>query len=271
MMVPSEVLEKKTSAESVPVPVTTAEDGFDGAARQLIPPAVSVLPANLLCMAKLAARESPRYAMNGLRLTVDRENIKVEATDGRVLGIVTGPNDDDHPEDLVRLAKVDGEPAKTAVIPREVWEEAFESIPDKKFWNVEGQDLSRHIGVLSISMTSTLKLPDSNQDQDGPVALTFGHRDGDREVRLSARGISGRYPDTAYIMNPLAGEKKPLVIINFDAALLRRILSVAEEFTGADSRRVKLTIYDPTMPMFVQSRNAAGQKFVGAIMPINEV
>jgi hypothetical protein len=203
--------------------------------------------------------------MNGVRIIVDQDSVKVEATDGRTLGVVTCPNDPspEYMSGLVSLVSVAAAPAHSAIISREVWEEAFESVPDQ-----QARDSLRVLGC-SMASAPTAKLPDSDKkySEGHPVSVVFGQMDGERSLRIEARGIDGRYPDTHAILSTLSRTgSKPIATICFDAAILQRLLSVAEQFAD-ENRKVKLTIFSADTPMFVESRNGQ-QKFVGAVMPL---
>ena len=54
-----------------------------------------LLPANLACLAKLVGDEHPKFGTNGVQLTRTAEGYRAEATNGRYLGIVKGPNPGD--------------------------------------------------------------------------------------------------------------------------------------------------------------------------------
>src|SRR5262245_33322783 len=86
------------------------------------------LPPNLATLAKLCDKSAVRFALDGLRATLHEGAYRVDASDGRVLGIAQGDGSPDRPPDYPALADAaDG----TQLVARADWEAAFKLLSRK--------------------------------------------------------------------------------------------------------------------------------------------
>jgi hypothetical protein len=210
------------------------------------PPQKLLLPANLASLVKLAARNQHcRFgATTGVRLSATPTGYRAEATDGRILGIVTGnlPADpQDYPEVPALTSAPTGETQGT--IPAEVWSRAFKSIPKKTARPILG-NLVAVLGKDQATLVST--------DLENVNVLT-------------PRLVEGRFPDT----DKIVPKDKPRLTVNVDAKLLIELLQVASAFSSEDhNHKVTMEFYDSARPFVVRTRSDEGQEFTGMAVPL---
>ncbi len=233
------------AAGPAPEPMPSAErvTGPDVARPDLL------LPRNLARLADLAAGRAG-FATAGVFVAATADGYRAEATDGRRLAVVTGPNAAD-PEgwgyvpDLAEAQRGAG----AAVVPVRDWEAAFATRPNK--------------GLLRL------------KPQLAPLAVALGK---DR-VTLATAGLRvasltraepepGRWPPTARLLTEVVG-RKVQAEVRVDAKLLAELLEVAAAFAEGDCHGVTLRVYEGGAKyLSVHAANGEGQQFTGLIVPL---
>ena len=204
-----------------------------------------LLPPNVASLAKLCADENPRYAMTGVKVMATRKGYRMEATDGKVLGVLTGPQTRGEEADFPDLPghTAIGGTALEAVIPAKALVGAAKMPPAK-----DSRPVLRNV-VLSL----------------GKHMSCFGATDLEVAHNLSTRHVEGRFPPVREVIPT----KPPLASANFDPKLLIKLLSVAAEFCPTDSNRVTFELHGDK-PAVVRVHNPyTGQEFTGVIMPLS--
>src|SRR5262245_8459444 len=86
------------------------------------------LPRNVAGLVGLANRQATRFALDAVRV-LDAGNglYRVEATDGKALGIIQGPS----AEAAYPLLEEHGEPGPELLVPGDAWRQAFK-LGDKR-------------------------------------------------------------------------------------------------------------------------------------------
>lgn len=195
------------------------------------------LPRPLSALARLCPRESPRYALTALKIAAyDGGAFRVDATDGRYLGIVRG-NSEAVAHDC--LNEVPDE-ATEALIPADEWAKAFRLIPKPR--------------KNAASALSSVGLKIS---KDG---FTFGAAG----ATLAGKQTDGRFPVT----NEVLPKARCMFSTHVDARRLAELLTVAAEFADVNGC-VTLHFYHPAKPMGVSARNSEGLFFDGLLMPLS--
>jgi hypothetical protein len=214
-----------------------------------------LLPKNLEVLERLTADATGTVSrafpgMTGVRVRVTEEGYRAEATNGKVLGIVTGPavSPEDFPASAIPPAASDT--AAEGVVPGGAWKEAFKGLP-------------RRPPVPALGQVAALL---------GPEGTTLVTTDGDAVTVTEAPVSDGRFPDVEAAFPRGA----PVARFAVDPVLLRTLLGVAEAFAGQEgTRRVVFEVRMPKggaalplQPVQVSARNEAGQEFRGLIMPL---
>ncbi len=207
-----------------------------------------LLPANLGPLAKLSARvEHARFtATTAVRLVSTVRGYRAEATDGRVLGMVTGPLPE-KPEDYPSIAALEAAPGGEAValLPAADWDKAFRALPKQR---------TRYAKPILGNLAAALG------KNDAVLAST----DLDRASVANVRQVDGRYPDVDNVLP----KKKPRLTFLVDPELLIRLLTVAKSFTDDEHKAVTFEVRDDGAPIAVKC-GVSGQKFTGLIVPLS--
>ncbi|MFO0845838.1 MAG: hypothetical protein U0797_26225 [Gemmataceae bacterium] len=192
------------------------------------------LPSCCRAVTTLATGGSKHYALSCVRVRqAPGARFRVEATDGRVLGIVHGrsaptPADLEAARDLPRPEVL----ALEALVPAGVLRKAFRALPG-----------DRSLGVL---------LGD-------PVLLAAG------ETVSRCAADPGRYPDVEGVL----AKAPALVSIRVDPDLLITLLKTAAAVSQAGDRPgVELLWWGPDKPLGVTAQGAGGVFFDGLLMPM---
>src|SRR5215831_18532837 len=92
-----------------------------------------LLPKNLEVLERLAAESGTIGGRLGglasVRLTVTADGYRAEATNGKVLGIVTGPAGSPDKFPTAALPATASDTATEALVPGDAWKEAFKGLP----------------------------------------------------------------------------------------------------------------------------------------------
>jgi hypothetical protein len=203
-----------------------------------------LLPRNLAKIAKCAAQECHRYSITGVRLVSTEQGYLCEATDGRMLGRVTGPlpaNPDQYPAGPGLTTAPNG--CTESVIPRDAWTQAFKTLPRKTL-----RPITQNLAVVLGSPVTTLGTTDDVKATVTPV-----------------NNLEGRWPPSDSILPT----KESKATICFNADYLLQLIEVAREFgqkSDDSNPYVVLDVYGKDQAMQVRSVNDA-QRFTGLIMP----
>lgn len=203
---------------------------------------VLLLPANLGSLAKLCSKENPRYATTGLRVRSTKEGYRIDATDGKRLGIVTGPVDDaaDYPPVPALATAPNGE--AEAFVQAGVFEKVCKTVCKR------GKPILGNVATVLGKDVATLATTDlENFNVQSP------------------RNVQGRFPNTDDVF-PKEKRKASFFV---DATMLADMLKVAKEFSAEGQGKVEVIVYAADKPIEIRSQNEKGQKFRGLIMPLS--
>src|SRR5262249_31404046 len=153
-------------------------------------------PHNLAALARLAARDSSRFAMLGVRVAETEEGYEIVATDGKRLGLVKGPGKVEEGEEAPEVEESPNG-APVALVPAK---EFAEQVRDAK---------KLRAGSLVVVL--------------GTDVTSFVTPDGSQRVR----NVEGRYPD----FDTVLPRTKPKVAFRANATLMAELLQVAATFT----------------------------------------
>src|SRR5262245_34134979 len=192
------------------------------------------IPHNLRHLARLAAREHPRYALNGVLVQETDQGYQAIATDGHVLAIVVGPG------------LVDELP------PADVPNGAVEAlIPIGMFDRILRENRKVEVRLVLGDKQSTFLIADA------------ASREFQSNARYAVGNVEGRYPAVA----SLAREQRSLFHIQVNPKLLAELLAAALPFADEDNPTVRLHFQSREKPLLVTCDNGS-QQFQGAIMPL---
>jgi hypothetical protein len=101
-----------------------------------------LLPSNVASLARLCAKNAARFAFNAVHLKFQPDLYRVEATDGEVMGVVTGPTLDatGHPAEPSLRNAPNGE--LEALVPSREFTKAMKLTAGKRELNT-ADDLSK--------------------------------------------------------------------------------------------------------------------------------
>jgi hypothetical protein len=207
-----------------------------------------LLPNNLGDLARICAAETARSALSGVHLSVADGTYRACATDGRRLGLVTGPVGEgalDYPAIPELIAAPPSEPA--AVIPLREWRQAFRSAPRGKA--VADAPLLAHVAVHLGKVWSILASTDGATPNVSVVA-----------------NLEGRFPPYDVVLPK--GEPEPTARLFVNPELLDDVLLLAQQFCDAEAPRATVELYGPKRPVAVRASNGR-QHFLGLVMPLS--
>jgi hypothetical protein len=193
------------------------------------------LPKNLSYLAALCGSDVTRYSLRCVRLREYAGGYRAEASDGRILGIVRGPDRADDraiTDDQRELLEQAPGGAFEAVVPADAWRKAFKQLPTG--------------GVLGASAS--------------PAAVHFAAPDGFQ----AAPTEDARFPDVDQVLP----RRRPLVRIMVNPVLLAKLLTVAAQYSEQHEPWVELWYYGRDFPLGLLTRNGEGQFFDGLCMPL---
>jgi hypothetical protein len=209
------------------------------------------LPRNVAALSQCAAKaEHTRFgATTGIKVKVtDDQVLHLQATDGRILGMVRCPQcldgDWERAEAVVDAQNLDpddqtGYPADV-VVPLDVWTKGFKLDEDQ--W--------RDKGAVVIATEGN--------------AITFATHVASRRTEC----VEGRFPNFDKVF-PHANGHKPQFSVNVDPKLMIRLLQCAMACTSEDVKAVTLIYYGPGIPIGVMCRHPENQQaFDGLLVPL---
>jgi len=205
------------------------------------------LPRNVAALAQCAAKtEHLRFgATTGIRVKVtDDQILRLEATDGRMLGMVQCPpcldGDWDRAEMVVDAQNLDPDETAEVVIPLDVWARGFKL----------DEDRYRDKGAVVLATEAN--------------NITFATHLANRRTQC----VEGRFPDFDRVF-PHANNRTPMFSVNIDPKLMIRLLQCAMACTSEDVKAVTLIYYGRGVPLGVCCRNPeANQAFDGLLVPL---
>jgi hypothetical protein len=193
------------------------------------------LPKNLIHLATLCGTDASRNSLRCVRLREYEGGYRAEASDGRLLGIVRGPdraNDRAVTDDQRELLEQAPGGSFEAVVPMDAWRKAFKQLPAG--------------GVLGASASR--------------YAVHFAAPDGFQ----AAATEDARYPDVDQVLP----RRRPLVRLMVNPTHLAKLLTVAAQYSDPDAPWVELWYYGRELPIGLLTRNGDGQFFDGLCMPL---
>lgn len=207
-----------------------------------------LLPKCVASVSKLCATENPRHAITGVRVTDPGDGtFRVDATDGHVAAIVTGPCDDTkkypHIDDLARAPDW----YAGGVIPSSDWNAVFKSVPKHR----------QHAPTIYQNVAVVV----------GKDQATLATTEGNDATVIAPQLVQGRFP----AIDDVFPSKKPASIITIDARYMRSIMDVVCSVTVDDEKpTVTLEIIDADSPITFRAVNKEkGVVFNGLLMPLS--
>jgi hypothetical protein len=201
------------------------------------------LPKNLGTLATLASDESVRYTLSGVHVLDEGDYYRCEATDGRMLAIVCGPDARAshaarHITDEQRQVEEEA-PSLIfdMIVPAGRWKEAFRQVPK------EGA-----LGLAASEGVITLALPQA-------------------VARCSP--ADSRWPNVDSVLPPGG----PLVRLRVNPKMLARLLEVAAAFAEpgpSEPPAVDILWYGRDKPLGIVGKNHLGQTFDALMMPLSD-
>jgi hypothetical protein len=196
---------------------------------------VTLLPANLGGLARIAGDATTRSAMTGVCVTLTEGLYEVAATNGKALAVVSGTGADLpelFPDELAELPPS----TEKAVIPKQAWKEAFSSTGKPK-----GDPVAVHLG-----------------EQSSVLAwISYGEAHMHRTDNLE-----GRYPDYKSVL--AIGAKQPVARVRLDPALVLDIVRLAQ---GVNKDCITLEVFGLNDSLVLRANNEE-QQFLSLVMPI---
>jgi hypothetical protein len=202
-----------------------------------------LLPPNLAALATIAAKDSGRYSMQGVRLeTHPNGKYAAIATDGKRLVVITGTGADaaDYPPLPALTAAPNG--ATSAVILADEWRKAFKSVPK-----------GRHLKPILAHVAAVLS------DEVSTLATT----NLDSSTVTQPRNLEGRFPDWEGVVPKFQESRKVTVSIR----MLRDLLAVADAVAEEDKVILEIGPAAENKPIALHAENLS-QKFTGLLMPM---
>ena len=194
---------------------------------------------NHLAARNIAASETGRYAINGVKLEQDGTLV---ATNGRALLLVQGMNQDDGCENPV---------PKEGVI-----------LPDPLM--AQMQKLLRGKGEHRCELLEVKRL----EGPDDEPWLRFRTINGSMAFH-EGRAEEGKFPDHRPIVPPI---ERGAVRIRFDPALLVQLLDTIRSMTAYDQRSVEMIITPgwirKNAPLLIRADAAGGTRIAAVLMPV---
>jgi hypothetical protein len=194
-----------------------------------------LLPKNVARLSDLVSRSAGRVSMSGVRVQEYADSYRLEATDGRRLLVVRGPQGaEPTPQDRLTCESLADAPntAFDVLVPADDWSKAFRAV--KKGENV-GVALSA-VEITLASGTQTLK----------------------------AQPLEGRFPD----VNGVLPKKPALWSVSFNPVLMAELLTVMAQVAGEDACRVSLHFYGAKHPIGLSCSNSTGQFADALLVPL---
>lgn len=207
------------------------------------------LPRNVAALSSLcASTEHSRYgATTGIRIQLRDDGVlRLDATDGRVLGVVQCPpcvGEWDHAEDVVEAHYLDPDDRTVVIVPAKEWKEGLKLKADR----------SRVYDDSGITVAT-----DGNQ-------VILANQSG----KITTPQVEGRFPDVDAVLRSSILENKPRFAVRLDPKLFIKLLQTASAFTADDACGVTLVYYGPGLPVGVVAENRENQQsFDGLIVPL---
>jgi hypothetical protein len=178
----------------------------------------------------------------------------VEATDGKVLGRVTGECEDAANYPVLPALQTASNGATEGLLPARAFREACKKVPK----GVRYHPILTHLAVVLAPNEATLASTDLDQINAGTY-----------------RQVEGKYPP----VDDVLPKGEPTARFSVNAKLLKELLDVAAAFAGDDIPRVTVEVWMPKKAVPGQKEPTAvgpvrvraksnGQEFVGCIMPL---
>lgn len=206
------------------------------------------LPGNLGVLIKSAAQTPTKWeATTGIKVVSKDGTYRVEATDGRRLVAVQGPNEDKQWPNMEECVGWEGE----AIVPADSWQQVFNlaSVQDKKN--------AKKLSVADRAMANGVAI---GTKANGLLLLaTF-------ESTITASPVEGRFPNT----NQVWGYLKPVrMTMNVDPGRLIDVCQVLQKIKQADEIGVKVLLRGPLEVIGFQVSNVeTGQIADAVLMPL---
>jgi hypothetical protein len=188
-----------------------------------------------------AAAEHTRFgATIGIKVKTFDDKLRLEATDGRLLGVVQCYAEDDAKkcEDVVESMDLDPDGAEEVIINAKDWKNGFKQVP---------KDTLR--GADSVVMCT--------KDRRATFANMVG--------RIEGWQVEGRFPNVDQVIP----QQIPLFKVRVDPKLMIRMMQTCLDFTSDEARGVVIAFYGERQPLGFLVQNAdLNQVFDGLLVPL---
>jgi hypothetical protein len=248
-----------------------------------------LLHRNVGSLAKIAAKDSGRFAMCGVRVSELPDNhYRVEATDGKLLARVEGENEktEDYPDFPALTNAPNG--ATSGTIPAKSLDRACKGIVKRT-----NKPILQRLAIIMSDTQATLASTDLESVRSDAPRLVEGRWPSTDSVfpnqsnSVYQRWLSWKAKRAEYYPNNYAGchrfgelyvrlvnsprgrlqadQANERMSVKFNATILAKMLTISSEF--ADNDCVTITFYDGGRPALIECQNTE-QQFRGLVMPL---
>lgn len=200
------------------------------------------LPAQVTALSKLAAETSRFGATTGLMVKEKEGVVRIEATDGRCLGILQVENKWDEPPNPFK-PQIEGDELASVILPlvNELQRENGYRVTKTKVLDAfKGKD-KEFVGLVT---------------KDGSIYLGTDS--------MPIRPVDGRFPN----VDQLFEKQKPLFTITFDPNIMIRVIEAARSIGTATESGVTLIYYGADKPIGISCKSGEGMFFDGLVVPL---
>lgn len=217
-----------------------------------------MIPASVGALAPLAG-DGGRYATQGVRVSLREDGYRAEATDGRMLGILTGPYPSEA-GDYAGLPDLSSAPngESAATVPARPLAAACRAANAAAKLK---RDAKRRGARSAAPAVAVVIGRDVTTLGAGPA--TQGEAPAHSDC---VKNVEGRFPDTDFVIPRDAA--KASVVVNADQ-LAELLKAAAEACYDGDISRVTLELRGPQTPVVLRASGPRGERFLGVLMPLS--
>lgn len=190
---------------------------------------------NVCALTALAAKEKTRYALNGVHVQIQDNKVRLAATNGRFLGIIS--------YDAGTNAETDYE---GAIVPLDVLKDA-------------GKQLKRY-ALNGVHTEQTLVI-------DGGKVIAHGQNKNGDSTRTESLAIEGHFPDVEGVFP----KDEPTAVVYLNASMLKTVAETLSKFRDDDKDHnlIRLEVRDNISAVVFSTINGeTDQRLDCLIMPV---
>lgn len=228
-----------------------------------------LIPRQIFNVAKLASRESTRYAINGVRVERENGHCKAITTDGRRLIVAQWSDEADRPEyPASEVGSVEPTKGFAVTVPTDLWVEAGKLIPKRTCKPVLDNCL------LDETLTEMRK---TDKGMEQGTEIHFAATNLERTFTTRGPSCDGAFPKYQDVMPDYTirlpdgdGGCREAIEIGVNPVLLAEILqTVARIATNEECKGVRLIVpMNPNRPIVVEAETCEGVSAKAVLMPV---